>query len=65
MKLKSLILLAASLLLCAPTASSASPRHNAYMARHQCRDLVNAKGLKGDAWRAEYEKCKIDVINYK
>lgn len=37
--------------------------------RHQtsqiCRDRVNAKKLKGDDWKKEYQKCKSDPINYK
>jgi hypothetical protein len=37
--------------------------------RHQvaqiCQDKVKTKGLKGDAWKAEYQKCKLDPINYK
>jgi hypothetical protein len=38
-------------------------------ARHQvsamCRDRVNAKGVKGDNWKTEYQKCKADPENYK
>jgi secreted Zn-dependent insulinase-like peptidase len=37
--------------------------------RHQvaqmCQDKVKAKGLKGDSWKAEYQKCKLDPIGYK
>jgi hypothetical protein len=37
--------------------------------RHQvsetCRALLDAKGLKGDARKTEYQKCKLDPINYK
>jgi hypothetical protein len=37
--------------------------------RHQvnqmCQDRVKAKGLKGDSWKAEYQKCKLDPIGYK
>jgi hypothetical protein len=37
--------------------------------RHQvaqmCQDKVNAKGLKGDARKGEYQKCRMDPISYK
>jgi hypothetical protein len=37
--------------------------------RHQvaqmCQDKVNAKGLKGDPRKAEYQKCRLDPIGYK
>jgi hypothetical protein len=37
--------------------------------RHQaaamCDSLVGAKGLKGDARKAEYNKCRADPVNYK
>jgi hypothetical protein len=37
--------------------------------RHQatalCTAAVNTKGLKGDARKAEYSKCKADPLNYK
>ena len=65
MKLNYLVLLAVGVSLVALPASWASPGRNASMTRHTCRDLVNAKGLKGGAWTAEFEKCKMDVINYK
>jgi hypothetical protein len=46
------------------TTESASAQY-----RHQvaqiCQDKVNAKGLKGDARKGEYQKCKMDPINYK
>jgi hypothetical protein len=32
---------------------------------HRCADLVNAKNLKGDARRAEWQKCQMDANNYK
>jgi hypothetical protein len=37
--------------------------------RHQkgqmCSDLVNAKGVKGDARKAEFKKCMMDPQSYK
>jgi len=32
---------------------------------HRCADLVNAKHLKGDERRAEWNKCQTDSTNYK
>jgi hypothetical protein len=42
--------------------SFAQFRHQQYQ---MCRDRVNGKGLKGDSWKAEYQKCKADPLNYK
>jgi len=37
--------------------------------RHQksaiCQSMMNAKGLKGDMRKSEYQKCMIDPQNYK
>jgi hypothetical protein len=30
-----------------------------------CSDLVKQKGLKGDGFKAEFGKCKMDPVNYK
>ena len=30
-----------------------------------CNALVDSKGLKGDARKAEFQKCRADPINYK
>jgi hypothetical protein len=35
------------------------------MAPRVCRDTMNAKGLKGAARQAEYDKCMADPIGYK
>jgi hypothetical protein len=56
MKGKSLILLAVGLSLVASTPSWAKPRV-VLQERQQCKAFVNAKGLKGAAWSAEYGKC--------
>ena len=34
-------------------------------ARKMCNSALNVKGLKGAERKAEFEKCKIDPINYK
>jgi hypothetical protein len=31
----------------------------------RCAELVKEKGMKGAAWRAEYNKCMSDAPNYK
>ena len=36
-----------------------------YIARRMCNSALNAKGLKGPARTAEFDKCKLDPINYK
>jgi hypothetical protein len=36
-----------------------------YVARRMCNSALNEKGLKGAARNAEFEKCKIDPLNYK
>ncbi len=36
-----------------------------YVAKRMCNGAMNAKGLKGPERKAEYEKCKIDPLNYK
>jgi hypothetical protein len=36
-----------------------------YVARRMCNSALNAKGLKGDERKTEFEKCKNDPINYK
>ena len=36
-----------------------------YMARRMCNSALNEKGLKGAERKAEFEKCKIDPVNYK
>jgi len=36
-----------------------------HQAHAMCRDLVNAKGLKGDDWKKEYQKCTTDPQHYK
>ena len=36
-----------------------------HQAAQMCQDKVKAKGLKGDNWKAEYQKCKSDPIGYK
>jgi hypothetical protein len=56
MKVKSLILLAVGLSLVASTPSWAKPKV-VQQERQQCKAFVNAKGLKGAAWSAEYGKC--------
>jgi len=52
--------------------SIASSGHNClpgncpdYMARRLCNSALNEKGLKGAGRNAEFEKCKIDPLNYK
>jgi hypothetical protein len=30
-----------------------------------CQDLVKQKGLKGDEFKAEFNKCKADPASYK
>ena len=36
-----------------------------YQAGRMCNSALNAKGLKGAERKAEFEKCKIDPLNYK
>jgi len=36
-----------------------------YIARRMCNSALNEKGMKGPARNAEFEKCKIDPLNYK
>jgi hypothetical protein len=36
-----------------------------HQAAAMCNSLLDAKGLKGDARKAEYNKCKADPVNYK
>ncbi len=36
-----------------------------YVARRMCNNALNLKGLKGAERKAEFEKCKVDPINYK
>jgi hypothetical protein len=36
-----------------------------YIARRMCNSALNVKGLKGDARKAEFQKCVNDPINYK
>jgi hypothetical protein len=36
-----------------------------YMARRMCGSALNEKGLKGPERKAEFEKCKVDPLNYK
>jgi hypothetical protein len=68
MKLKLLILLVVGLSLFASTPSwsvrqCTGPR---CVNGRECRDLVNAKGLKGAAWKAEYGKCtEVGAADYK
>ncbi len=45
--------------------SSSSAANDRGQKNHRCADLVNAKKLKGDARRAEWNKCQSDSINYK
>ncbi|MFZ1963150.1 MAG: hypothetical protein WAU78_06740 [Roseiarcus sp.] len=64
MKVKSLILLAVGLSLIASTPSWALRTSTG--ARHDCRVLVNDKGLKGAARQAEYDRCMVvGAANYK
>jgi len=65
MKLKSVILLVVGLSLVAPTLTWATTR-NVLQTRHECRDLVKAKGLKVAAWSAEYARCiEVGPADYK
>jgi hypothetical protein len=36
-----------------------------YIARRMCNSALNVKSLKGAERKAEFEKCKIDPLNYK
>lgn len=59
--------LAVVMILVASGAIATKPAFAQY--RHQvaqmCQDKVNAKGLKGDPRKAEYQKCRLDPIGYK
>jgi hypothetical protein len=35
------------------------------VARRMCNSALNEKGLKGAERKTEFEKCKIDPLNYK
>ena len=51
---------------CAPADAAAFICHRGTCRdAHVCHDLVNAKGLKGAAKQAEYDKCQADPTNYK
>jgi hypothetical protein len=55
-----------ALAFCAPADAAATRCHSmACSDRHSCHVLVNAKGLKGAAKQAEYDKCQADPTNYK
>ena len=51
-----------------PPAEAAAPgancRHSACSEGPVCRDKVNAKGLKGPSWTAEYRKCMANPQGY-
>jgi hypothetical protein len=36
-----------------------------HVANRMCNSALNEKGLKGAQRKAEFEKCKIDPINYR
>ena len=37
----------------------------AYMARRMCNSTLDFKGVKGPERKAEFDKCKVDPMNYK
>jgi hypothetical protein len=45
-------------------APGANCRHSACREGASCRDLVNAKGLKGATWTTEYHKCMANPQGY-
>ena len=68
MKLKTLILLVVGISVFASTPSWAGGHRqaNLYATRHQCKAMVDAKGLKGAAWKAEYGKCtEVGAADYQ
>jgi hypothetical protein len=66
MKLKPLILLAVGLSIFASTPSWGRLSHVQAGERDACRGLVTAKGLKGAAWHAEFDKCMlVGHVDYK
>jgi hypothetical protein len=55
------------LTLCLPVEAAApgvNCRHSACRSGLEGKDKVNAKGVKGASWKAEYAKCKADPASY-
>ncbi|MGO8833926.1 MAG: hypothetical protein ACLQE9_14075 [Roseiarcus sp.] len=67
MKFKPVILAALGLVLVAGAANAGNAQRSKADYVQSCAILVNHKhpGLKGDAWKAEWNKCNNDRVAYR